>query len=75
MKTLPTVVRYILGAAFFVFGLNGFLHFIPQPPPPPAAGAFIGALIATGYMLPLIKGTEVLAGLFLLGNRFVPCWR
>jgi hypothetical protein len=72
MKTLPTVVRYILGAAFFVFGLNGFLHFIPQPPPPPAAGAFIGALLATGYMFPLIKGTEVVAGLLLLGNRFVP---
>ena len=32
----------------------------------------LGALGATGYMFPLIKGTEVLAGLLLLSGRFVP---
>ncbi len=69
---LPTVARVVLGLAFFVFGLNGFLHFIPQPPPPPAAGAFAGAMFATGYFFPLLKGTEVIAGLLLLSNRFVP---
>jgi hypothetical protein len=69
---LPTVARWLLGAGFFVFGLNGFLHFLPPPPLPAAAGSFLGALVATGYMFPLIKGTEVLAGALLLGNRFVP---
>ena len=69
---LPTVARYLLGAGFFVFGLNGFLHFLPMPPIPAAAGGFLGALAATGYMFPLIKGTEVVAGALLLGNRFVP---
>jgi hypothetical protein len=71
-RKLPTVARIAQGAAFFVFGLNGFLHFIPMPPPPPAAGSFFGALLATGYMFPLIKGTEISAGLLLLGNRYVP---
>jgi hypothetical protein len=71
-KKLPTAARLIQGAAFFTFGLNGFLHFLPMPPAPAAAGSFLGALVATGYMLPLIKGTEVLTGLLLLGNRFVP---
>lgn len=69
---LPTVARILLGAIFFVFGLNGFLQFMPQPPLPAPAGAFMGALAATGYMFPLIKGTEVVAGLLLLGGRFVP---
>ncbi len=69
---LPSVARVVLGLAFFVFGLNGFLHFIPQPPPPPAAGAFAGAMFATGYFFPLLKGTETLVGLLLLSNRFVP---
>jgi uncharacterized membrane protein YphA (DoxX/SURF4 family) len=55
-----------------VFGLNGFLHFLPMPPAPEKAGAFLGALAATGYMFPLIKGTEVVAGLLLLSGRFVP---
>ena len=70
-RNLPTVSRYLLGAAFFVFGLNGFLHFLPQPPVPAAAGSFLGALAASGYMFPLIKGTEVVAGALLLGNRYV----
>jgi uncharacterized membrane protein YphA (DoxX/SURF4 family) len=64
--------RLLLGLIFFVFGLNGFLGFLPHPPAPPEAAAFGGALAATGYMLPLIKGTEVVTGLLLLSNRFVP---
>jgi uncharacterized membrane protein YphA (DoxX/SURF4 family) len=72
LRYLPTVVRYLLGIIFFVFGLNGFLHFLPQPPLEGPAGAFGGALFATGYMFPLIKSTEVLAGVLLLSNRFVP---
>jgi uncharacterized membrane protein YphA (DoxX/SURF4 family) len=69
---LPTVARVVLGLVFVVFGLNGFLHFIPMPPMPDKAGAFMGGLAGAGYMFPLIKGTEVLAGLLLLSNRFVP---
>jgi hypothetical protein len=70
----PLVARLALGGAFLVFGLNGFFQFLPQPaePPPPGAMAFAGALIQTGYMFPLIKGTEVLASLLLLSGRYVP---
>jgi hypothetical protein len=71
-KHIPTAARFLLGTIFFVFGLNGFLGFLPQPPLAPEGGAFLGALAATGYMFPLIKGTEVIAGLLLLSNRFVP---
>lgn len=67
-----TAARLLLGAVFFVFGLNGFLHFIPQPPPSGAALSFVGGLAASGYFFPLLKGTEVLAGLALLSNRYVP---
>jgi hypothetical protein len=67
-----TAARLLLGAAFTVFGLNGFLHFIPMPAPTGLAAVFMGGLGATGYMFPLIKGTEVVAGLLLLSNRFVP---
>src|SRR3954467_15524342 len=71
-RKLTSAARIALGAGFFTFGLNGFLHFIPMPPPPPAAGSFLGAMIATGYLLPLVKGTEVVSSLLLLGNRYVP---
>jgi hypothetical protein len=33
MKTTSIVARYLLGLMFTVFGLNGFLNFIHQPPP------------------------------------------
>lgn len=70
---LPTVTRVLLGLVFVVFGLNGFLQFLPmQPPGTEAAGAFLGGLAAAGYFFPVLKGTEILAGLALLGNRFVP---
>src|SRR6187431_3400679 len=69
---LPSVARIALGFAFFVFGLNGFLHFLPQPPMSGPPANFAGALFATGYMFPLIKGTEVAASLLLLSNRYVP---
>jgi uncharacterized membrane protein YphA (DoxX/SURF4 family) len=69
---VPAAARVMLGLVFTVFGLNGFFGFMPNPPLPDTAGAFLGALAATGYMFPLIKGTEVVAGLLLLGNRYVP---
>lgn len=69
---IVTVSRIALGLLFAVNGLNGFLGLIPQPSVPEPASAFLGALAATGYMLPLLKGTELLTGLLLLANRFVP---
>lgn len=71
-RLLPTAARGLLGLLFFVFGLNGFLNFMPMPPLAGPAGDFIGALAASGYMFPLIKGTEVLAGALLLAGRLVP---
>jgi uncharacterized membrane protein YphA (DoxX/SURF4 family) len=73
-RHLPTVARVFLGLIFFVFGLNGFLHFIPNPTEvlPDRASAFLGGLMGTGYLFPLLKGVEVIAGFMLLSNRFVP---
>ncbi|MBX3225705.1 MAG: DoxX family protein [Labilithrix sp.] len=64
--------RVVLGLVFLVFGLNGFLQFLPQPPLPPAAAPFVTGLASSGYFFPLLKGIEVLAGVALLSNRFVP---
>ncbi len=69
---LVVAARILLGLIFFVFGLNFFLHFIPQPPPSGPAGAFAGAMFATGYLFVLVKVVEIASGVLLLAGRFVP---
>jgi uncharacterized membrane protein YphA (DoxX/SURF4 family) len=73
-RYFPAIARILMGLMFFVFGLNGFLNFIPQPtkPMPEGAVAFSDALRQTGYMFYLVAGTQVIVGGFLLVNRFVP---
>jgi uncharacterized membrane protein YphA (DoxX/SURF4 family) len=73
MKYAIIIVRVLLGLMFTVFGSNAFLHFIPTPPLPPGdAGAFVGALINSGYIY-VVGGLQVVGGLCLLiGSRFVP---
>ncbi|HPI41562.1 MAG TPA: acyltransferase [Pseudobdellovibrionaceae bacterium] len=73
MKKATLIVRIVYGLLFFVFGLNGFLNFMPMPKDmPEAAMNFAGAMAQTGYMFPLIKGTEVLMGILLLMGWQVP---
>ncbi len=69
---LPSIVRTLLGLFFLVFGLNGFLQFLPAPPLPEPATRLFGAFIESGYLFQFIKGTEVVVALLLLSNRFVP---
>jgi hypothetical protein len=61
MKTVSTIARYLAGLIFLVFGLNGFLHFIPLPLPSGVAGQFMGALYVSHY-LTLIFGLQVIGG-------------
>jgi uncharacterized membrane protein YphA (DoxX/SURF4 family) len=73
-RYLVVTARILMGLPFFVSGLNGLFHFLPEPQPdlPPGATAFAEALVKTGYMMPLIFGTQLLVGALLLANRFVP---
>jgi uncharacterized membrane protein YphA (DoxX/SURF4 family) len=69
-----TAARIVLGLVFFAAGLTWFLNLVPPPSGPMSDGAMAlgGGLMKSGYMFPLIKGTEVVVGALLLSNRFVP---
>src|SRR5712671_7859231 len=73
-RHLPTISRILMGLPLIVFGLNGFFNFIPPPTIllPEKAAAFAGALANTGYMMQLIGATQLIVGLLLVLNRFVP---
>jgi putative oxidoreductase len=71
MKIASTIARYLLGFIFLVFGLNGFLHFIPQPPPAGVAGQFLGAMFVSNYLIPVFL-CQLIPAILLLAGRYVP---
>ena len=71
MRTASVVARYLTGVIFLVMGLNGFLNFIPLPPPEGVAGQFMGALFTSHYLW-VIFAFQVIAAVLLLVNRYVP---
>jgi hypothetical protein len=71
MRTASVIARYLAGVIFLVMGLNGFLNFIPLPPPGGIAGQLMGALYVSHYPW-VIFAFQVVAGLLLLVNRYVP---
>src|SRR5439155_18217899 len=71
MKIITVIARVLLGFIFLVFGLNGFLHFIPSSPPSGTAGQFVGALFVSHYLVPIFL-LQVISSFLLLITRFVP---
>jgi len=73
-RFIPVIVRILLGLGFTAFGLNAFIPFMGQGKAemPQAAMDFAGAMLKTGYMFKLVGGTQLVAGVLLLLNLFVP---
>jgi putative oxidoreductase len=71
MKIVSTVARYLLGLTFLTFGLNGFLHFIPMPPPTGTAAQFFGAIFVS-HLYVVLFVLQIAPALLLLVNRYVP---
>lgn len=72
MKIASIIARYLLGLMFTVFGLNGFLNFIHQPPPTnPLALQFFVAISAS-HFASFFFAVQLIGGLLLLSGYFVP---
>jgi uncharacterized membrane protein YphA (DoxX/SURF4 family) len=72
MKITSIVARYLLGFTFTVFGLNGFLNFIHQPPPAnPLAIQFLVS-VSESHFAAFFFAMQLLGGLLLLSGYFVP---
>mgnify|MGYP003623195300 CR=1 FL=1 len=72
MKIAAIIARVLLGLTFLVFGLNGFLHFIPnQPMPPGLMSQFLDAMVKSQYQT-VVSFFEVVGAVPLLVGRYVP---
>lgn len=71
-STFTKILRVILALGLLFFGLNKFFGFIPAPDLPTEASEFMSSLNATGYVLPIVGALEVIIGLLLLFNKWVP---
>jgi uncharacterized membrane protein YphA (DoxX/SURF4 family) len=71
-RYLIVFVQYFFGSHALLSGSNHFLHFVPEPLPTQAlAGPFMVAIINMG-LYDFIKVIEIIAGLCLLFNVWVP---
>jgi putative oxidoreductase len=72
MKIASVIARYLLGLMFTIFGLNGFLNFIHQPPPAnPLALQFFVA-IGSSHFAAFFFAVQLIGGVLLLLGIFVP---
>ena len=72
MRITSIIARYLLGLMFTVFGLNGFLNFIHQPPPTnPLALQFLVS-VSESHFAAFFFAIQLLGGLLLLSGYFVP---
>ncbi len=63
--------RILFGAFMLLFGLNKFLNFLPPLEIPGDGGTLIGIYATSGF-LSMIGVLEILGGLALITNKFVP---
>lgn len=70
MKIAATISRYILGILFTVFGLNGFLHFLPAGTMPTLATQYVTLLAASHYTIPVFA-LQLACGILFLINRYI----
>ena|SRR5207248_3257939 len=72
MKIIAVIAHFLLGLIFFLFGLNGFFHFLPMSSPPSGtAENFIGALFVSHYLV-VVFLLQIIPAVLLLLNRYVP---
>jgi|SRR5579863_1527397 len=71
MKIVAMIARLLLGALFVFAGANHLFNFMKPPLPPGPAGQYLGVMMSSGYLY-VIGIMEVIPGLMLLANRYVP---
>jgi putative oxidoreductase len=68
-----TAARILLGLVFAVSGIMGFAFlFMAAPPMPPGLAGEFTDVFFRSHMLQFVDGVQLIAGVLLLINRYVP---
>jgi putative oxidoreductase len=69
---IHTVIRYLFGAGMTFFGLANLFQLMPPHSFPGNAGILMTAFADSGYILPAVGLTQLILGIALVTNRFIP---
>jgi putative oxidoreductase len=73
MKIAIIIIRVLLGALYLFASVTYFLNLMPKAPEMTAAQtSFMTGIMASVYLFPLIKITELVCGVMLLIGRTAP---
>jgi uncharacterized membrane protein YphA (DoxX/SURF4 family) len=72
MKITATIIRILMGLLFLFASISVLFNLIEQPELSGNAKVFMDGMIATGYLMPLVKITELVCGLAFVTGFFVP---
>jgi putative oxidoreductase len=71
-KKIYTVIRYLFGLGMTLFGLANLFQSLPLHSFPGSAGILMQAFADSGYILPAVGFTQLVLGIALISNRFIP---
>lgn len=72
MKIAAIIVRTLMGLLFLFGSITYLFHLMPPPELTGTVKAFMEGMMATGYMMELIKVTELVCGVAFVTGYFVP---
>lgn len=72
MKIAIIIVRSLLGLLFLFASISYFFKLAPPPELTGAMKTYFEGLVASGYVLTVVKSIELLCGLLFISGRLVP---
>lgn len=71
MKIAVIVMRTLMGALFLFASISCLANLIPPPELTGNVKLFMEGMLATGYMMTLVKVTELVCGVAFVAGRYV----
>ena len=72
MRIVVTIVRLLMGLMFLFASVVVLFKLMPQPESTGDAKVFMEGMVASGYLMTLVKLTELVCAIAFLSGFFVP---